>query len=848
MPQRNVFISGPARAPSPAPPGRSSGGGAAAVAAAVAPLRLSWYARHAHDVAAFCNLCAGAIGIGVLSFPYAFRLVGVAGGMAMALLFACVNVLTLQALLHAAEHAATVAAAAGRDAAAPRSYEEVLLRLVGRRAQLWAIGAVLVNQVGQMVACLIVISDLGSPALASCFDASRGGVVGALADPDGLGTRALAAGAFVALSAPFVGAPRMGGGRLGAASALAVAAVGGVVGAILYRFAVDGPRHSSGSGGGGSGGGSGASGGRGGSGGGGGGGSGVDDLRFTLGGVFLAVPVAIFAFGCQLQLLPVWTEHRLRAHALRRRELAADRAAMPWQHGHAEYVVATDTSLRRVVVVVAAFCAVLYTAAGVAGSELFGAATEGNVLKNFPGAGRAAAALGTDDDDDGGDGSSGGGAMLGDALRVTMALHLALAFPVFLFPARSAVAALRRLRADRRRRRLASGPGGSGTGMRLWGSVGTEEEEEEDDDEEDEDEGSEEEEQESGDSGDDEEGAGGGFGYGQAREGQAGGGRSSRSTRGSGRRRSRRAERLGGTAEMDRLMDSTAEMDRTAAARLAVAAGAFGRGGGAGGAAAGGAGGGGGGGSSGSGGVGFPAVDVSHGGEGGVSSGHDAASLEAAAIAAGAGVPRGDGAVVASLVALSAGLALLLPQVSVVFDLLGSTVSVLINLLGPLLALSAVWWGDVHGSRGGGGGGGGEDEDGNGGAGGAGGGGVGGFMLEGQWRASSSIAPLAGRHELAAALLAPQLPQGSGEVGELSEFGGGGGGGGGDGGGGGGGGGERDGHGSGKGEAKGRGRGGGAGGAGWCHPRRGLLPAIAVLSILCGIVGTACSVYNYFIK
>jgi amino acid permease len=105
---------------------------------------------------AFANLATGAIGVGVLSFPFAFKSSGILLTLCMMVLFSGVNVLTLGSLCYAK----TVV---DRRALQALSYEELVLRTLGPRAHMLAIVLVLVNQFGQMMACLIIIADLGTP-------------------------------------------------------------------------------------------------------------------------------------------------------------------------------------------------------------------------------------------------------------------------------------------------------------------------------------------------------------------------------------------------------------------------------------------------------------------------------------------------------------------------------------------------------------------------------------------------------------------------------------------------------------------------------------------------------------
>ena len=92
--------------------------------------------------------------------------------------------------------------------------EELALRTQGPRAELFAIACVLLNQFGQLVACLIVIGDLGSPTVAS--------LLGGGARAGSLGVRALVQCAFVLLSVPCLSGRSMAARALGLASAVAV--------------------------------------------------------------------------------------------------------------------------------------------------------------------------------------------------------------------------------------------------------------------------------------------------------------------------------------------------------------------------------------------------------------------------------------------------------------------------------------------------------------------------------------------------------------------------------------------------------------------------------------------------
>ena len=122
------------------------------------------------------NLVLSAAGAGVLSFPFAFRAMGLAFGCGATVLCAVANVLTLSVLVHFTLRLD----AAGRLHA--RTYEEVCLQLLGERAYLCAVWCIVLGTLGALTGFLIVIGDVGEPVLRGAlgegsFVASRGGIV-----------------------------------------------------------------------------------------------------------------------------------------------------------------------------------------------------------------------------------------------------------------------------------------------------------------------------------------------------------------------------------------------------------------------------------------------------------------------------------------------------------------------------------------------------------------------------------------------------------------------------------------------------------------------------------------------
>ncbi|ELR11170.1 transmembrane amino acid transporter protein [Acanthamoeba castellanii str. Neff] len=103
---------------------------------------------------AFVNLLTGAIGVGILSFPYAFKSAGLVGITVLGLLFAALNAYTLWLLArYAHRHAAHLVA--------HPTYESLVRRVLGPRAYAVVEACILFNTVGALSAFLIVVGDLG---------------------------------------------------------------------------------------------------------------------------------------------------------------------------------------------------------------------------------------------------------------------------------------------------------------------------------------------------------------------------------------------------------------------------------------------------------------------------------------------------------------------------------------------------------------------------------------------------------------------------------------------------------------------------------------------------------------
>lgn len=103
---------------------------------------------------AFVNLLTGAIGVGILSFPYAFKSAGLVGITVLGLLFAALNAYTLWLLArYAHRHAAHLVS--------HPTYESLVRRVLGPRAYAVVEACILFNTVGALSAFLIVVGDLG---------------------------------------------------------------------------------------------------------------------------------------------------------------------------------------------------------------------------------------------------------------------------------------------------------------------------------------------------------------------------------------------------------------------------------------------------------------------------------------------------------------------------------------------------------------------------------------------------------------------------------------------------------------------------------------------------------------
>jgi sodium-coupled neutral amino acid transporter 7/8 len=278
------------------------------------------------------NLILSAAGAGVLSFPFAFRAMGLALGAAATLLFGAFNVLTLTILVHFTLRLD----AAGQLRA--RTYEELCLRLLGERAYLAAVWCIVLGTCGALCGFLIIIGDVGVPVLQSllgegAFVASRGGIVVLFAT-------------FVVFPLSLLGTFS----ELACSSAVSVAAVVVVAAAVVAK-GWSGPALAEGFDGGGA-----------------GGGPGGVDCGDACGvqlwaqpswSILIGFPIAIFSLGCHLQVVPLVTEVREPRHRC-------------------------VSTLGAVCAASSGLCVALYVATGAFGYLAFGGSVAQDVLTNFP--------------------------------------------------------------------------------------------------------------------------------------------------------------------------------------------------------------------------------------------------------------------------------------------------------------------------------------------------------------------------------------------------------------------------------------------------------------------------------
>ena len=368
----------------------------------------------------YANLCASAIGIGVLAYPLAFRQSGVGAGLASASAFCAVNCGILLLL-------AACLSALARRGARVASFEE-LCREAGSRVggkcggtcmHGAAVASILCNQFGQLLASLVLCATLLEPSLPAAWR--------------GLLARACIIALFMLLLCPLFFAHRIS--SLGCTSTIAVAIVGFIVFVIALRLGEHGA---------------------------------ASDVEWLIAdqlrGSAKSIPIYVFTFGCQLQFVSTWAESFAAAMATapvllagakdrtlleptKDRPLLAEHAgdaelgaaagagAAPARLGALEQLTLApsegairrvERQMRCVVVANQCTCLLVYAAMGTLGYALLGDGTidsraGGDVLLGL---------------------SLSGSDVLAIAARWTLCLHLAFAFPVFIYPAHSAIISL----------------------------------------------------------------------------------------------------------------------------------------------------------------------------------------------------------------------------------------------------------------------------------------------------------------------------------------------------------------------------------------------------------------------
>jgi amino acid permease len=284
-----------------------------------------------------------------------------------------------------------------------RSYEEVVLHAVGRRAYRAAVACILVSTVGTLIGFFIITGDLASAPLqhwCSSTDAAGGTHVDCAWR--GLTSRAAVTFLFATLVVlPLSGVRQLK--SLAESSSIAVATVLMVTALVVVRGAQS-LQHSLPLDD-----------------------RGREDVRYGPRSISLmvGVPIVIFALGNQLQVPTVFFE---AGHAGDDDQSTEGRLA-PLQR-----------RFTAVAAVTTAGCVAVYLATGLFGYLNFGDATKGDVLDNY----------------DLGDG-------LADAAKLSMAVHITLAFPIALYPGRACLTLLWRTRKQ-------AGGGGDGGGSSSTGS------------------------------------------------------------------------------------------------------------------------------------------------------------------------------------------------------------------------------------------------------------------------------------------------------------------------------------------------------------------------------------------
>eukprot|EP01136_Pigoraptor_vietnamica_P028834 Opistho-1_new@86744 len=297
-------------------------------------------------VACYCNLATATVGAGILSYPAAMRDAGVVPTALLTAAFGALNAFTLILLMRMAT---------ARNASLRlHTFEELVGSILGRRAYFGAVFVILFNTIGALTGFLVVIADIGQPLFERWITLDHGHSF--------LTSRTFVVLCFaVAVALPLSMAGNLH--SLAVSSFLAVASVLLVAVVIVFRSGEAMSAASSAL---------------------------PSDARLFGTGVqvVLTIPIAVFALGCHLQIVPT--------HGSLREDRRQGLDVVVW------CTVAT--------------CGLLYILTGFAGYAQFGSATKGNILENYA----------VDD-------------TLVNVARLIMALHISLAYPVALYPMRRAV-------------------------------------------------------------------------------------------------------------------------------------------------------------------------------------------------------------------------------------------------------------------------------------------------------------------------------------------------------------------------------------------------------------------------
>lgn len=380
---------------------------------------------------ATANLLIAAAGAGVLSYPYATEQQGILLITGLTCGFAMVNAFTLS-IVGAAAHRA------GAVDGLP-SYEATIGHWLGIGWQRFAAGSVICGSIGALSGFTVIICDLLSPLLLAaaggpaCSENDSGECSDILRF---MSQRWFIALAFGALLLPLTSGPSLGG--LSHSSVLAAASVAAVTLVLgMHVGAVDEPRASSG-------------------------GRGTFDWADarSFWGVVRGIPIIVFALGNHLQLVPLWDDmvgRAVRRSRTRRQRDGAEAAptmelevAAAADEGSIASLCSTPddtmcaeedvragyTSLTWAMVAAAGLCTLLYTVTGSLGYAAFGSDVCGDVLRNMGAPGTPAVACIDGDTAPGQqpDGTGGALAAWNVVAKALMAIHVALAYPVILFP------------------------------------------------------------------------------------------------------------------------------------------------------------------------------------------------------------------------------------------------------------------------------------------------------------------------------------------------------------------------------------------------------------------------------